>query len=106
MPGGGDFCFVFRPGGRSFALKSCPEDGDFDGKISGPGLSPGGGMVTGQIDTCITGRGWFRLPGFDRFPKTQAFRVNGAPPQELPSREDNFSDHGSYSQHKIQFTAL
>ena len=25
------FCF-FRPGGRSFALKSCPQGGDFDGK--------------------------------------------------------------------------
>ena len=22
----------FRPGGRSFALKSCPQGGDFDGK--------------------------------------------------------------------------
>ena len=43
MPGGGDFCFVFRPGGWSFALKSCPGGGDFDGKISGPGFSLGGG---------------------------------------------------------------
>ena len=42
MPGGGDFCFVFLyPGSRSFALKSCPRGGDFDGKIGGPGVSPG-----------------------------------------------------------------
>ena len=52
MPWGGDFVSFFRPGGRSFALKSCPRGGDFDGKISGPGVSPGG-MVTCQIDTCI-----------------------------------------------------
>ena len=32
MPGGGDFCFVFLTRGRSFALKSCPGGGDFDGK--------------------------------------------------------------------------
>ena len=31
MPGGGDFLF-FRPGGQSFALKSCPQGMDFDGK--------------------------------------------------------------------------
>ena len=43
MPGGGDFCFVFWPGGRNSALKSCPGGGDFDGKISGPAVSPGGG---------------------------------------------------------------
>ena len=50
MPEGGDFVSFFRPGGRSFALKNCPQGGDFDGKISGP---EGGGeeMVTGQIDT-------------------------------------------------------
>ena len=53
MPGGGDFCFVFRPGGRSFALKSCPGAGDFDGKK----FVVRGGMVTGQIDTCII---WLR----------------------------------------------
>ena len=41
MPGGGDFS-VFRPWGRSLALKSCPQGGDYDGKISGPGVSPGG----------------------------------------------------------------
>ena len=55
MPGGGDFCFVFSTRGRSFALKSCPGRGDFDGKISGPGVIPGG-TVTGQIDTCIKHR--------------------------------------------------
>ena len=55
MLGGGDFASFFRPGGRSFALKSCPGGGDFDGKISGPGISLGGRrMVTDQIDTCIT----------------------------------------------------
>ena len=32
MPGGGDFVSFFLPGGRSFALKSCPWGGDFDGK--------------------------------------------------------------------------
>ena len=62
MPGGGDFVSpfgvgilfrFFRPGGRSFALKSCPQGRDFDGKISGSAVSPGGGGVTGQIDTCI-----------------------------------------------------
>ena len=53
MPGVGIFVSFFRPGCRSFALKSCPGVGDFDGKNSGPGVSPGGGMVTGQIDTCI-----------------------------------------------------
>ena len=42
MPWGGDFVSFFRPGGRSFALKSCPRGGDFDGKISGPGVSQGG----------------------------------------------------------------
>ena len=52
MPGGGDFCFVFSTGGRSFALKSCPGGGILTEKISCPGVSPGG-MVTGQIDTCI-----------------------------------------------------
>ena len=31
-PGVGDFVSFFRPGGRSFALKSCPGDRDFDGK--------------------------------------------------------------------------
>ena len=43
MPGGGDFASFFRPGGRSFALKSCPGAGILRGKISGQGFSPGGG---------------------------------------------------------------
>ena len=42
MPEGGNFASFFRPWGRSFALKSCPWGGDFDGKIGGPGVSPGG----------------------------------------------------------------
>ena len=54
MPGGGDFVSFFRPGGRSFALKSCPRGGDFDGKKLVARQSARGGMVTGQIDTCIT----------------------------------------------------
>ena len=54
MPGGGDFVWFFRPGGRSFALKSCPRGGDFDGKKLEAWGSARGGMVTGQIDTCIT----------------------------------------------------
>ena len=54
MPGGGDFVSFFLPGGRSFALESCPQGGDFDGKkLVTQGSAPGGGMVTGQIDTCI-----------------------------------------------------
>ena len=31
-PGMGIFFRFFRPDGRSFALKSCPRSGDFDGK--------------------------------------------------------------------------
>ena len=63
MPGGGDFVSFFRPGGQSFAIKNCPRGGDFDGKISGPAVSPGG-MVTSQIDTCIiaTYLGFFEFP--------------------------------------------
>ena len=41
MPGGGDFVSFF------------PGAGILTEKISGPAVSPGG-MVTGQIDTCIT----------------------------------------------------
>ena len=33
----------FQPGGRSFALKSCPQGGDFDEKHYWPGGQPGGG---------------------------------------------------------------
>ena len=32
MPGGGNFVSFSQRGGRSFALKSCPWGGDFDGK--------------------------------------------------------------------------
>ena len=54
-PGVGIFSSsFFRPGGRNFALKSCTGGGDFEEKISCPGISPWGLMVTGQIDTCIT----------------------------------------------------
>ena len=55
-PGVGIFVrFVFSTREPEFSLKSCPRGGDLDGKISGPEVSPGeGGMVTGQIDTCIT----------------------------------------------------
>ena len=55
MPGGGDFVWFFRPGGRRFALKAVPGAGILMEKISGPAVSPGG-MVTGQIDTCISPR--------------------------------------------------
>ena len=58
-PGVGTFVSFFRPGVRSFALKSCPGGGDFDRKKSGPGPSPEG-IVTGQIDTCIS-FGGFRI---------------------------------------------
>ena len=53
MPGGGDFVSFFRPGGWSFALKNCPGVEILTEKISGPAVSLGG-MVTGQIDTCIS----------------------------------------------------
>ena len=36
-PGGLDFVSFFLPGGQSFALKSCPQGGDFDGKNLWPG---------------------------------------------------------------------
>ena len=52
MPGGGAFVSFFPPGGRSFALKSCSQGGDFDGKSEWPWGKPGG-MITSQIDTCI-----------------------------------------------------
>ena len=47
MPGGGDFVSFFRPGGRGFALKSCPRGRDFDGKNSGTRVSRGGGGGVG-----------------------------------------------------------
>ena len=52
VPGGGDFVWFFRSGGRRFALKICPRGGDFDGKNYWPG-GLARGMVTGQTDTCI-----------------------------------------------------
>ena len=51
-PGVGILFHFFRPGGRSFARKSCPRGGDFAKKNSGPAVSPRG-MVTGQIDTVL-----------------------------------------------------
>ena len=59
MPGVGIFVSFFRPGGRSFTLKTVLGAGILTGKISGPGVSPGGGMVTSQIDTCIIS---FQMP--------------------------------------------
>ena len=43
--GVGIFVSFFRPGSRSFALKSCPRGGILTEKISGPGVSleAGGG---------------------------------------------------------------
>ena len=41
-PGVGIFVSSFPPGGRGFALRSCPGGRDFDGQISGLGVSPGG----------------------------------------------------------------
>ena len=62
-PGVGIFVSFFRPGGQSFALKSCPEGRDFGGKNLWPGGQPGG-MVTGQIDTCITWMSKVQYVGF------------------------------------------
>ena len=42
MPGGGDFCFVFSTRGRGFCTEKLSQSGDFEGKNSGPGVSPGG----------------------------------------------------------------
>ena len=41
MPGGGDFVSFFDPGAGHCTEKLFPGR-DFDGKISGPGVSPGG----------------------------------------------------------------
>ena len=49
-----EILFSFSTRGRGFALKSYPGAEILSEKISSPGVSPGGGMVTGQIDTCIT----------------------------------------------------
>ena len=62
-PGCG-FCFVFSTRGREFCNQKLSRGGDFDGKSYCPGVSLGAsrggggrgawGMVTSQIDTCIT----------------------------------------------------
>ena len=52
-PGVGIFVLFFQPWGWSFALNSCPRFGILTEKISGLGVSLGG-MVTSQIDACIT----------------------------------------------------
>ena len=44
MPGGGDFASFFRPGGQSFARKSCPRVhvpnfGGFSGRRTGVGVT-------------------------------------------------------------------
>ena len=56
MPGGGDFVsFFFDLGAGVLHWKAVPGAGILTEKISGPAVSQGGGgMVTGQIDTCIT----------------------------------------------------
>ena len=55
MPGGGDFVSFFPTRGPEFCTeKLSPGRGILTEKISGPAVSPGGGMVTGQIDTCIS----------------------------------------------------
>ena len=43
MPGGGDSVLFFPLVHRSLALKRCPRAGILTEKISGPGVSPGGG---------------------------------------------------------------
>ena len=57
------FVSFFRPGDRSFVLKSCPQGRDFDGKIMAQG-SAQGGMVPGQIDTCISFPFLLNLPTY------------------------------------------
>ena len=53
-PGGGDFFVFFDPGAGVLHRKAVPGVGILTEKISDPGVSPGGGMVTSQIDTCIS----------------------------------------------------
>ena len=43
----------FYPGAEVLYRKAVPGAGILTEKISGPAVSRGGGMVTGQIDTCI-----------------------------------------------------
>ena len=49
---GVEILFSFSTRGPGFCTEKLSRGGDFVGKISSPGVSPGG-MVTGQIDTCI-----------------------------------------------------
>ena len=53
MPGVGILFPFFNPGAGILHRKAVPGAGIWTEKVSGPGVSPGG-MVTGQIDTCIT----------------------------------------------------
>ena len=54
MPGGWGFCFVFSTRGPEYCTKKLsPGRGFWRKKLVAPGLTPGGGVVTGQIDTCI-----------------------------------------------------
>ena len=55
MPRGGDFCFVFSTRGPEFFTEKLSWGGILMEKISVPWGQPGG-MVTSQIDTCITDR--------------------------------------------------
>ena len=53
MPGGGDFVSFFSTRRTEFCTwKAVPEAGILAEKISSLGVSLGG-MITGQIDTCI-----------------------------------------------------
>ena len=52
--GVGIFVLFFHPGAGGLHWKAVPAVGILKKKISGPG---GGGMVTGQLDTCII---WLR----------------------------------------------
>ena len=55
MPRGGDFCFVFSTQGPEFCTEKLSRGwGFWQKKLMAQGSS-WGGMVTSQIDTCITG---------------------------------------------------
>ena len=53
FPGVGILFRFSAPGAGVLHWKAVPRVGILTEKISGPAVSPGG-MVTGQIDTCIT----------------------------------------------------
>ena len=53
MVRGGDFCFILSTRGPKFCTEKLSRGGDFDKKLVAWG-QPGRGMVTGQIDTCIS----------------------------------------------------